>query len=75
MPGAEFKFTKLDSGGESGFLSWGFLALEVSGQKRTKNTRRMHMVFHVTQGAVEATVADNTFTIHKGGVWQVPRGK
>jgi centromere protein C len=43
--------------------------------KRSKNSRRMHMVFNIMEGAAEVTVADNVFTVHKGGVWQVPRGE
>jgi centromere protein C len=44
--------------------------------KRSKNSRRMQMVFTVMEGAAEVMVADsNVFTVHKGGVWQVPRGK
>ncbi|KAF2016624.1 hypothetical protein BU24DRAFT_206802 [Aaosphaeria arxii CBS 175.79] len=75
VPGAEFKFTKLASAGTSSFFSWGYLALDKDGHKRSKNSRRMHMVFHVTKGKVEVQVDDNEFTINKGGLWQVPRGK
>jgi hypothetical protein len=35
----------------------------------------MHMVFNVQSGTVEVKVHENEFTVHKGGVWQVPRGK
>jgi hypothetical protein len=35
----------------------------------------MQMVFNVMKGAVEVNVNDNVFTVHKGGIWQVPRGK
>lgn len=42
--------------------------------KRTKNSRFMHMVFHVQSGTVEVRVHDNEFTIHRHGIWQVPRG-
>ena len=75
VPDASFKFTKLGSAGKSSFLSWGFIELKADQLKRTKNSRRMHMVFHVTSGAVEVKVHDNEFTVHKGGVWQVPRGE
>lgn len=34
----------------------------------------MHMVFHVQSGTVEVRVHENEFTIHKHGIWQVPRG-
>jgi hypothetical protein len=43
--------------------------------KRTKNSRKMHMVFNVQSGAVEVKVHENEFTVHRGGVWQVPRGE
>ncbi|KAF2878435.1 kinetochore CENP-C fungal-like protein [Massariosphaeria phaeospora] len=69
-----FKFTKLASAGLSNFLSFGFIELDPEQMKRSKNTRRMHMVFHVHTGAVEAKVFETEFTVHKGGVWQVPRG-
>jgi hypothetical protein len=75
VPDASFKFTKLGSAGQSSFLSWGFIELKADQLKRTKNSRRMHMVFHVTSGAVEVKVHDSEFTVHKGGVWQVPRGE
>jgi hypothetical protein len=42
--------------------------------KRTKNSRFMHMVFNVQSGTVEVRVHENEFTIHKHGIWQVPRG-
>ncbi|KAF2792147.1 hypothetical protein K505DRAFT_326353 [Melanomma pulvis-pyrius CBS 109.77] len=74
VPDASFRFTKLGSAGKSSFLSWGFIELKPDQIKRTKNSRRMHMVFHVTAGAVEVKVHDSDFTVHKGGVWQVPRG-
>jgi hypothetical protein len=42
--------------------------------KRTKNSRYMHMVFNVQSGTVEVKVHENEFTLHRQGVWQVPRG-
>lgn len=42
--------------------------------KRTKNSRIMHMLFNVQYGTVEVKVHENEFTVHKGGIWQVPRG-
>jgi hypothetical protein len=42
--------------------------------KRTKNSRYMHMIFNVQSGTVEVRVHENEFTVHKQGVWQVPRG-
>ncbi|KAH7117931.1 cupin domain-containing protein [Dendryphion nanum] len=68
-----FSFQKLGSAPEA-FMSWGCIGLKPDGQKRTKNTRRMHMCLHVTKGAVEAVVDKNVFTVHKGGIWHVPRG-
>lgn len=43
--------------------------------KRTKNSRKMHMVFNVQSGTVEVKVHENEFTVHKCGIWQVPRGE
>ncbi|KAF2471291.1 uncharacterized protein BDR25DRAFT_260740 [Lindgomyces ingoldianus] len=73
VPEAQFKFTKLASAPNS-FFSWGAIDLPVNGSKRTKNCRRMHMVFFVQTGTVTVRVHDNEFTIRKGGLWQVPRG-
>ncbi|KAF2660210.1 hypothetical protein K491DRAFT_674981 [Lophiostoma macrostomum CBS 122681] len=70
----EFKFTKLASS-DPAFFSFGFIEMDPGGLKRAKNSRGMHMAFHVTQGAVEAMVDNNVFTIHKGGVWHVPKGE
>jgi hypothetical protein len=33
------------------------------------------MVFTVQSGTVEVKVHENEFTVHRNGVWQVPRGK
>ncbi|KAF2118980.1 kinetochore CENP-C fungal-like protein [Lophiotrema nucula] len=73
VPEAQFKFTKLGSAPGS-YLSWGVIDVPVAGVKRTKNARRMHMVFHVVRGTLQVRVAENEFIINKGGVWQVPRG-
>jgi hypothetical protein len=43
--------------------------------KRTKNSRKMHMVFNVQSGTVEVKLHENEFTVHRGGIWQVPRGE
>jgi len=56
------------------FFGAGVVELPPSGFKRAKNSRRMQMAFYVASGGVQVTVGDSTFTIHKGGVWQVPRG-
>ncbi|KAF2640777.1 hypothetical protein P280DRAFT_507384 [Massarina eburnea CBS 473.64] len=70
---ASFKFVKLSSVGDESFLSWGFIELQDDQMKRTKNSRRMHMVFHVQSGAVEFKIHENVFILHRGGVCQVPR--
>jgi len=56
-------------------MSWGFVELGPDQMKRTKNARRMHMCFHVQSGVVQVKVHENQFLVHRGGVWQVPRGK
>ncbi|KAF2688603.1 hypothetical protein K458DRAFT_475324 [Lentithecium fluviatile CBS 122367] len=71
---SSFKFAKLASAGEENFLSWGFIDLGPDQMKRTKNARRMHMVFHVHAGVVQAKIHENEFLVHRGGVFQVPRG-
>ncbi|KAF2264274.1 hypothetical protein CC78DRAFT_533336 [Lojkania enalia] len=74
VPDAQFKFTKLASAPGS-FFSWGIIDLPPEAMKRTKNSRRMHMAFHVTSGKVSVRVGENDdFIVHKGGIWQVPRG-
>jgi centromere protein C len=75
VPNAQFKFTKLGSAGGRPFFSWGCIDLDEDDIKRSKNSRRMQMVFSITEGAAEVAVAENVFTVHKGGVWQVPRGE
>ncbi|KAF2180256.1 hypothetical protein K469DRAFT_291564 [Zopfia rhizophila CBS 207.26] len=74
VAGAQFSFAKISSA-PGNFLNWGIIELPEDGLKRPKNSRRMHMVFFVASGAVEVNVNNNEFTIHKGGVWQVPRGE
>lgn len=72
---SSFKFTKLASAGYNSYFSWGFIELQPDQMKRTKNNRRLHMVFHIQSGAVEAKVHESMFTVHRGGVFHVPRGK
>ncbi|KAL6154506.1 mitotic fidelity of chromosome transmission- protein [Exserohilum turcicum] len=67
-----FKFAKIGSSGS--FFNWGLIELGPDQMKRTKNSRFMHMVFNVQSGTVEVRVHENEFTIHKNGIWQVPRG-
>ncbi|KAH7554957.1 hypothetical protein BM1_07618 [Bipolaris maydis] len=66
-----FKFAKIGSSGS--FFNWGLIELGPDQMKRTKNSRFMHMVFNVQSGTVEVRVHENEFTIHKHGIWQVPR--
>ncbi|CBX96946.1 similar to cupin domain containing protein [Plenodomus lingam JN3] len=67
-----FKYRKMDSAGY--FFNWGMLELAADQMKRTKNSRMMHMLFNVQYGTVEVKVHVNEFVVHKGGIWQVPRG-
>lgn len=71
VPGATFKFAKTLT---LPFLGSGMVDLPAGAEKKTKNARRMHMVFFVFYGKVEVTVNETTFIIGKGGMWQVPRG-
>ncbi|KAF1831065.1 hypothetical protein BDW02DRAFT_582393 [Decorospora gaudefroyi] len=67
-----FKYAKI--GSEGAFFNWGLIELGPDQMKRSKNSRLMHMVFNVQFGTVEVRVHENEFTVHKQGVWQVPRG-
>ena len=73
ISGADFKFAKtltLD------FFGSGMVDLPPGGAKRVKNSRKMQMVFFVFYGRVEVNMGTplKTFSIGKGGQWQVPRG-
>ncbi|KAF2423177.1 hypothetical protein EJ08DRAFT_652876 [Tothia fuscella] len=68
---AEFHFAKLQS---LPFFGTGVVELLPQGFKRSKNSRRMNMVFFVHEGKVAVTVGDTEFGISKGGIWHVPRG-
>ena len=72
VPDGSFKYCKLDSIGS--FFNWGLIELRADQMKRTKNSRIMHMVFNVQSGTVEVKIHENIFTLHRGGIWQVPRG-
>ncbi|KAF2033501.1 hypothetical protein EK21DRAFT_98206 [Setomelanomma holmii] len=72
VPDGSFQYTKLASVGS--FFNWGLIELRADQMKRTKNSRKMHMVFNVQSGTVEVKVHENEFTAHRGGIWQVPRG-
>lgn len=74
ISGADFKFAKtltLD------FFGSGMVDLPPGGAKRVKNSRKMQMVFFVFYGRVEVSMGTplKTFSIGKGGQWQVPRGE
>ncbi|KAI0900505.1 Mif2/CENP-C like-domain-containing protein [Annulohypoxylon nitens] len=56
------------------FFGSGIVDMPPGSEKRTKNSRKMHMVFFVHSGSVEVTVAQTEFRIGKGGMWFVPRG-
>jgi hypothetical protein len=73
VPDGTFQYTKLASVGS--FFNWGLIELRADQMKRSKNSRKMHMVFNVQSGTVEVRLHENEFTVHKGGIWQVPRGK
>ncbi|KAF2755104.1 hypothetical protein EJ05DRAFT_122664 [Pseudovirgaria hyperparasitica] len=70
--GAEFKYTRICG---VRFFNAGMVDLPPYSEKKRKNSRRMYMIFYVLRGQVQVTVGDNPeFSIHSGGVWQVPRG-
>ncbi|KAI1780453.1 Mif2/CENP-C like-domain-containing protein [Hypoxylon cercidicola] len=56
------------------FFGSGVVDMPPGSEKRTKNSRKMQMVFFVHAGSVEVTVASTEFRIAKGGMWFVPRG-
>ncbi|KAF2092932.1 hypothetical protein NA57DRAFT_81866 [Rhizodiscina lignyota] len=56
------------------FFGAGIVDIPPGGFKRTKNSRKMQMIFFLHEGKVLVTVGDLEFSISKGGVWQVPRG-
>lgn len=70
-----FQYARIGGSGPAGFLNWGMIELRADQMKRSKNSRKMHMVFNVQSGAVEVKVHENEFMVHKGGIWQVPRGE
>lgn len=72
--GADFRFAKTLT---LPFFGSGMVDLPPGGSKRVKNSRKMQMVFFVFYGRVTVDVGTPTsrFSIGKGGMWQVPRGK
>ena len=57
------------------FFHSGMVDIPPAGEKRTKNSRKNHMVFWVFAGRVVVDVSGNEFSVGKGGMWQVPRGE
>ena len=74
ISGAEFQFAKTLT---LPFFGSGMVDLPPGGAKRVKNSRKMQMVFFVFYGRVTVDMGTPTssFSIGKGGMWQVPRGK
>ncbi|KAI8961116.1 Mif2/CENP-C like-domain-containing protein [Daldinia sp. FL1419] len=56
------------------FFGSGIVDMPPGSEKRTKNSRKMQMVFFVHKGAVDVSVAETEFRIGMGGMWFVPRG-
>ncbi|KAI1471412.1 Mif2/CENP-C like-domain-containing protein [Daldinia caldariorum] len=56
------------------FFGSGVVDMPPGSEKRTKNSRKMQMVFFVHKGSVDVTVAQTEFRIGMGGMWFVPRG-
>lgn len=69
--GAKFAFTKTHS---SHFFGTGIMEIPPGGYKMKKNSRKMTMAFFMHTGKVDVMVADDEFTISKGGIFHVPRG-
>ena len=72
VKGAEFTYAKMLT---LPFFHSGMVDLPPGGVKRMKNSRKNHMVFWVFYGRVRVNVAGTEFSIGRGGMWQVPRGK
>ena len=69
---ATFCFTKTLN---TPFFGTGVVDLPPGGQKKMKNSRKMHMAFFVHSGLVKVNVHKTTFSIGAGGQWFVPRGE
>ncbi|KAI2632365.1 Mif2/CENP-C like-domain-containing protein [Hypoxylon sp. NC1633] len=69
--GAKFRFAKTST---LPFFGTGVVDMPPGAEKRTKNCRRMQMVFFVHAGSVDVTVHKTEFRIGKGSMWFVPRG-
>ena len=74
ISGADFRFAKTLT---LPFFGSGMVDLPPGGTKRIKNSRKMQMVFFVFYGRVDVELGTptTTFSIGRGGMWQVPRGK
>lgn len=74
ISGADFRFAKTLT---LPFFGSGMVDLPPGGTKRIKNSRKMQMVFFVFYGRVTVELGTPTthFSIGRGGMWQVPRGK
>lgn len=72
VKGAEFTYAKTLT---LPFFHSGMVDLPPGGVKRMKNSRKNHMVFWVFSGRVRVDVSGTDFSIGRGGMWQVPRGK
>lgn len=72
--GSDFRFAKTLT---LPFFGSGMVDLPPGGAKRVKNSRKMQLIFFVYYGRVTVDVGTptTTFSIGKGGMWQVPRGK
>ncbi|KXJ96864.1 Mif2/CENP-C like-domain-containing protein [Microdochium bolleyi] len=68
---ATFKFAKTLT---LPFFGSGIVDLPPGSEKRSKNSRKMQMVFFVHKGVVDVIVATNEFRITEGGQFFVPRG-
>lgn len=71
VQGSAFRYAKVMT---MPFFGAGMVEIPPEGYKRTKNSRKMQMIFFVHEGKVTVEVADIKFGMSKGGVWQVPRG-
>lgn len=70
-----FQYATVGVSGPARSFMWGMIELHANQSKRPRSTRQMHIVFTVMKGAVKVKVHQNEFTVHEGGVWQVPPGE
>ncbi|KAI5299313.1 peptide-N4-(N-acetyl-beta- glucosaminyl)asparagine amidase [Ascosphaera pollenicola] len=68
---ASFSFAKILS---TPFLGSGFVDMPAGSIKRTKNSKKMHMVFYMIHGRIQIEISGLQFNAGKGTVFQVPRG-